>query len=79
MTSFNKVGFQMNPSREECENALSQYQGEIIAMSILAGGFLQVKDAYQYLSKFQKINNAVIGVSSIEHAKKTFEIFLEKK
>jgi len=27
---------------------------------------------------FQKINNAVIGVSSIEHAKKTFEIFLEK-
>jgi len=68
----------MNPSREKCENALSKYHGEIIAMSILAGGFLQVKDAYQYLSKLQEINNVVIGVSSIEHAKKTFEIFLEK-
>jgi len=78
MTSFNNVGFQMNPSREKCEHALSEYQGEIIAMSILAGGFLQVKDAYQYLSKLQKISNVVIGVSSIEHAKKTFEIFLEK-
>jgi len=68
----------MNPSREECENAISEYQGEIIAMSILAGGFLKVKEAYQYLNALPKINNMVIGVSTIEHAKNTFEIFLEK-
>lgn len=77
MTSFNKVGFQMNPSKQECENALNSYKGNVIAMSILAGGFISLQDAYEYISTQPRIRNLVMGLSSIEHAKDTFGIFLK--
>ena len=78
MTSFNKIGFQMNPSREECEKSLDKFKGQVIAMSILAGGYLELNDAYQYILTQQKINKIVVGVSSIEHASKTFGLLLNK-
>lgn len=78
MTSFNKAGFQMNPSKQECENALNIYKGNVIAMSILAGGFVSLQDAYEYILVQPKIRNLVIGLSSIQHAKDTFGIFLNK-
>jgi len=78
MTSFNKVGFQMNPSREMCEKCLLEYQGEIIAMSILAGGYLQLDEAYEYILSQPKIKNVVIGISSIEHAKSSLHLLLKK-
>jgi hypothetical protein len=78
MTSFNKIGFQMNPSREECEKSLDIFKGQVIAMSILAGGYLELNDAYQYILTQQKIKKIVVGVSSIEHARKTFGLLLNK-
>jgi hypothetical protein len=78
MTSFNKIGFQMNPSREECEKALDRFEGQVVAMSILAGGYLELNDAYQYILTQQKIKKIVVGVSSIEHARKTFGLLLNK-
>jgi len=78
MTSFNPIGFQMNPSRTECEKAILDYEGEIIAMSVLAGGFLKIKDAHEYLSHIPQIKSVVIGVSSSEHAKNSFSLFLNK-
>jgi hypothetical protein len=76
MTSFNKVGFQMNPSREECETGLLKFDGNIIAMSVLAGGYLQPREAYEYLSSLPNISTAVIGVSSVAHVQSIFDIFL---
>ena len=76
MTSFNKVGFQMNPSREDCENGLLKFDGNVIAMSVLAGGYLQPREAYDYLLSLQRIKTAVIGVSSVDHVKNIFDIFL---
>jgi len=78
MTSFNPIGFQMSPNREQCESALSEYNGEVIAMSVLAGGFLPLQEAYHYLSTLQKVKTLVVGVSSSDHAKTTFELFLDK-
>jgi len=78
MTSFNPIGFQMNPSRNDCEKAILDYDGEIIAMSVLAGGFLKLQDAYEYLSKIPQITSLVIGVSSTDHAKSTFSLFINK-
>lgn len=78
MTSFNKIGFQMNPSRQECEKYLEAYNGNVIAMSILAGGYLKPKEAYDYILSFPQIKKTVVGVSTIEHAKETFELFLKK-
>lgn len=75
MTSFNKAGFQMNPSKEECENALKTYKGNVVAMSILAGGYVSLNDAYEYTLTQPKIRNLVIGLSSVQHAKDTFGLF----
>jgi len=77
MTSFNKVGFQMNPSKLKCEQTLSEYEGEVIAMSVLAGGYLELKEAYDYISTLPKIRTVVIGISSTEHAQSTFKLFLD--
>ncbi len=77
MTSFNKVGFQMNPSRTEYEEYLNRYNGDIIAMSVLAGGYLKLEDALGYISTLKNIKHAVIGVSTKEHAKNTFEQFVK--
>jgi hypothetical protein len=79
MTSFNKVGFQMNPSKEACEDCLLDYKGNVIAMSVLAGGYLGLEEGYEYILSIPKITTIVIGLSSIAHAKNTFELFLNKK
>ena len=79
MTSFNKAGFQMNPSKQACEKTLVSYDGNVIAMSVLAGGYLRPKEACDYILSQPKINTIVIGISSIAHAKNTFELFLKKE
>jgi len=72
MTSFNPAGFLMNPSKKECEEALNNYNGNVLAMNIFAGGYSKVDEAISYILSQQKIRNLVVGVSSIEHAKETF-------
>ena len=74
MTSFNKAGFLMNPSRVECENSLQNYDGNVIAMNILAGEYLELNEACNYILSIPRIRNVVVGASSTEHAKKTFEL-----
>ena len=71
MTSFNPAGFLMNPSKKECEDALNNYNGNVLAMNIFAGGYSKVDEAISYILSQQKIRNLVVGVSSIEHAKET--------
>jgi len=77
MTSFNKSGFLMNPSRVECENALSEYTGEVTAMNIFAGGYLEFNEAYEYVQSIPKLKKIVIGASSEEHVKQTYNRFLD--
>ena len=74
MASFNKVGFQMNPSREECERTLREYDVNVLAMSTLSAGYLKPKDAYEYLFSLPNIKSVVVGVSTREHAEETFNI-----
>lgn len=74
MTSFNKVGFQMNPSREECERCLREHNADVVAMSTLAAGYLSPKEAYDYLFSLPNIKSVVVGVSTKEHAEETFRI-----
>jgi hypothetical protein len=75
VSSFNKVGFQMCPSRIECEKALERVNGaEVIAMSILAAGYLKPADAIEYLTRLQGISGVVVGVSKERHAIETFRL-----
>jgi len=75
MTSFNTAGFLMNPSKKACEDALEKYQGNVLAMNIFAGGYSEIKESANYIISLPKIRNVVVGVSSKEHAKETFELF----
>lgn len=70
---FNKVGFQMNPSKEECEKALAEVpESNVIAMSILASGYLKLPEATDYVENLPKIKGVVVGVSKENHAQETF-------
>src|SRR5665647_305983 len=73
--SFNKIGFQMNPSKEECENALQYCQGaQIIAFSILAAGYLKLGEAAEYLNTLENMGGVAVGVSKEIHARETFKL-----
>ncbi|MGA8904235.1 MAG: hypothetical protein WB661_04425 [Candidatus Bathyarchaeia archaeon] len=73
MTPFNSIGYQMSQSRQSCESCLATLnQGEVIAMSILAGGHLPLDDALDYLRTLEHLSGVAVGVSSPEHAHQTF-------
>jgi len=77
-TPFNRVGFQMNPSRTECEKALANLPGpNIIAMSILAAGYLKPPEAMKYVVSLPNLQGVVVGVSKECHACETFKILKE--
>src|SRR3989304_1415986 len=73
---FNKVGFQMTPSIKKCEETLSILPEPIvIAISVLAAGYLSPVEAAEYLAKLPNIKGVAIGVSKEKHAKETFKLF----
>jgi hypothetical protein len=75
---FNKAGFQMNPSKEVCEKALLHAKGaKIIAMSVLAAGYLKPSEAIDYLVSLPNIDNIVVGVSKEEQARETFRLLVQ--
>jgi hypothetical protein len=76
--AFNKVGFQMCSSQAECESALKKARGaEVIAMSVLAAGYLKPKAAFEYIETLDGVSGLVIGVSKEQHARETFKFFTE--
>ena len=71
VSSFNRAGFQMNPSKHACEEALA-------SMSILAAGYLKLGDAIEYIENLPHLNGVVVGVSKERHAHETFAILRDK-
>jgi hypothetical protein len=72
-TPFNKVGFQMNPSKEDCERTLAiLHEPNVIAMSILAAGYLRPFEAFSYIKNLSNLGAVVVGVSKQQHARETF-------
>ncbi len=67
MAPFNPAGFQMNPSRERCEQLLEEYPCHMVAMSVLAAGYVTPADAARYLSSLTGIDSIVFGASSAGH------------
>ena len=78
-TPFNRLGFQMNPSRKDCEKALMAVsECNLIAMSSLASGYLTLSEAADYLENLPSIKGVVIGVSREKQALETFKYMTEK-
>lgn len=74
-TPFNKIGFQMNPSRIECERALAEVpESHVIAMSVLAAGYLKLQEATKYIRTLPNLKGVVVGVSKEHQAKETFSL-----
>jgi len=72
MTPFNRVGFQMNPSKQACESSLSRVRNaKVIGMSILASGYLSLEEAVAYIRSLD-LSGVVVGVSSQDHARQVF-------
>jgi hypothetical protein len=75
MTPFNKIGFQMTPAKEPCETRLDKMLGaDVIAMSVLAGGYLQLNEAVEYVKSLPNLTGVTVGASSREHAESTFTL-----
>jgi hypothetical protein len=71
---FNAEGFQMSPSREECERVLADLNGvEVIGFSILAAGHLDYSEAIEYVTSLPNLTGVAVGVSKMEHARSTFK------
>jgi hypothetical protein len=78
-TQFNKAGFQMNPSRKECEKTLSGLSRPIVlAISVLAAGYFKPPEAVDYLARLENLKGVVAGVSKMKHARETFTLFQER-
>jgi hypothetical protein len=76
---FNKIGFQMNPSRDESERALRSLDGPfLIAISILAAGYLRLDEAVKYIASLPNLKGTAVGVSKEKHAKETFRFLTSK-
>jgi hypothetical protein len=74
-TPFNEAGFQMNPSKIECEQALKKFnKANVIAISIFASGYLKPKDAMKYISSLPNIRGVAVGVSNERQAIETFTL-----
>ena len=66
---FNKVGFQMSPSKIACERSLMNIpETEVIAMSVLASGYLRLPEATDYINSMPQLKGIVVGVSKEKHA-----------
>ena len=72
---FNKVGFQMNPSMKDCEEALDSLSTScLIAFGILGAGYLAPEEAIKYVANLPNLRGVAVGVSKMKHAKSTFSI-----
>jgi hypothetical protein len=78
-TPFNKVGFQMNPSRADCERTIKDLPDvSVCAISILAAGYLKLNEAVDYLANLPNIKGVSVGVSKERHAIDTFRFLRQR-
>jgi len=76
---FNKAGFQMNPSRMECEKILpDSKKSMVIAISIFAAGYLNPSEAIDYIATLRNLRGVAVGVSKETHACETFRLLEDR-
>lgn len=79
VTPFNKAGFQMNPSKEQCEETLASMSCPIVlAISVLAAGYYKPSMAVDYLASLDNLKGLIVGASNERQASETFKLFKEK-
>lgn len=78
VTPFNKAGFQMNPSKEQCEKTLANMSCPVVlAISVLAAGYYKPSIAVDYLASLNNLKGLIVGASNEQQASETFRLFRE--
>ena len=67
MTPINPAGYDMNPSKNQVEDALRNFRGQVIAMNILGGGAFSIEKSLSYLNSLGNIEYLVVGASTKKH------------
>jgi hypothetical protein len=73
-STINKIGHAMNPNKEIYEETICEKKFHPIAMSILASGAINAKEAVEYVCGLPKIESIVFGASSKQHIVETKEL-----
>ena len=63
-SNINKIGFRMCGGIDEYEKTIATRKFRPIAMSVLASGALQPREAIEYVARQRKIGSVVFGASS---------------
>jgi len=74
VSDINKIGFRMNPSQQAVEDTLAKKDSYNIAMSFLASGAIQPKEAVKYIGSLEGVDSVLFGASSLAHIKETKEL-----
>lgn len=72
-SSINKGGFNMNPSKEAYEQAISENDPnkyQLMAMSVLSSGSINPEDAFNYINSLS-VQSVVFGASSMKNIQHT--------
>jgi hypothetical protein len=78
LAQINKLGFGMNPSRQDCEHSLAHSDVQVMAMGTLASGYLKPDEAFDYVFSVPRVESVVVGVSSPMHAAETFRAAISR-
>lgn len=66
-SNINKIGFRMNPNKNEVENLVSSQKSYNVAMSVFASGALNSIDAINYINNLGGIDSILFGASKTDH------------
>ena len=79
VTPFNEAGFQMNPSKEECEKTLKNLSSpNVLAISVFAAGYYKPSMVVDYLAGLNNLKGVIAGVSNEQQALETFKLFKDR-
>ena len=73
-SAINKAGYFMNPDIETYEKTLREKSFRPIAMSILASGAVNPKEAVEYVCRQPAMQSIVFGASSRQHIVETKDL-----
>jgi hypothetical protein len=76
-SNINKIGFRMCGGMELYEKTIATKKFRPIAMSVLASGALQPREAIEYVAKQTNIQSIVFGASSRGNIKQTMQVIRE--
>jgi hypothetical protein len=71
VSNINKIGFRMNPSKQEVENTLAKEDSYNIAMSFLASGAIRPDSASDYINSIKGVDSVLFGASTPNHILET--------